>query len=128
MSQGNLTLCLFINYAKIYTWIRNSLYIEKKNSSLEYHHMTCNGKKQNIQAKKVYSLFRARIRGDLHLLQRLFVIGLRNNRDCDKQCPYPGKQWKCRLYGTHEIRGLVRWRSTAVYMELGFPQWVRYPT
>ena len=27
------------------------------------------------------------------------------------QCPYPWKQWKCRLKGTSEIRGLKRCRS-----------------
>ena len=29
-----------------------------------------------------------------------------------QQCPYPWKQWRCRLMGTSEIRGLQRCTST----------------
>ena len=47
-----------------------------------------------------------RIRGDLlHLFQRLFVIGLGNNRDCDITMPISLKTMEVQIYGIDEIRG-----------------------
>ena len=37
-----------------------------------------------------------------------------------EQCPYPWKQWRCRLKGTSEIRGLEWCSSTATF------QWKAY--
>ena len=47
-----------------------------------------------------------------HLFERLFLIGWENNRDCHITMPYPWEQWKCRLNGTSEIRGIERCRFT----------------
>ena len=41
-SQGNLTLCLFINSAYIHMHVNKTKF--ERNSSLEYYHMTCIGK------------------------------------------------------------------------------------
>ena len=41
-SQGNLTLCLFINSAYMHMHVNKTKF--ERNSSLEYYHMTCIGK------------------------------------------------------------------------------------
>ena len=41
-SQGNLTLCLFINSAYIHMHVNKTKF--ERNNSLEYYHMTCIGK------------------------------------------------------------------------------------
>ena len=45
-------------------------------------------------------------------LKDCFWLTGKTTRIVTQQCPYPWKQWKCRLKGTSEIRGLERCRST----------------
>ena len=47
-SQGNFTLCLLC----IHMHLNDTKF--ERNSPLEYYHMICIGRKQNIQAKEVY--------------------------------------------------------------------------
>ena len=67
----------------------------------------------SLRASFLGALWRRGGKGAIpHLFERLFLIGWENNRDCHITMPYPWKQWKCRLNGTSEIRGIERCRFT----------------
>ena len=57
--------------------------------------------------KAYYSLGRSRT-----YLKDCFWLAGKTTGIVTQQCPYPWKQWKCRLKGTSAIRGLERCRST----------------
>ena len=56
MFSREFAFCLFINYAYVCTWMHvyKTTFEKKKNSSLGFRHVVCNGK-QNLQAKNVYN-------------------------------------------------------------------------
>ena len=46
MFSGEFAFCLFVNYGYVCTWmhVHKTTFEEKKNSSLGFRHVVCNGK------------------------------------------------------------------------------------